>query len=126
MADETQVQGQAAVAEAPKGPKQVELTISGLLEDLKNGISRAEMATKYGVTKAAIAEAFKHPKLKGHRVIREGARKKGTGKKFQIVLKDDTEVVTTSENGQEGSAPKAEASQSQEVAQPQAEQSANW
>lgn len=107
-------QDQAVVAAPAAGPKVIKMTISSLLQDLKDGTSREDMATKYGVTKAAITEAFKHPKLKGKRVIHEGVRKTGSRKKFIIELEDDTEG--TEEGGSE-----AQTTEPQTEAQPEAQ-----
>ena len=57
------------------------ITVSSVLGDLNNGMDRAAIATKYGLSAAEVAEVFKHPKLKGLR-----ARRKLT----RISIVDDT------------------------------------
>lgn len=62
-----------------KRKETIELTISGLMEDLKNGITRCKddlgydatrgsIEEKYGLTKAEVKEIFKEPKLVGLKV----------------------------------------------------------
>lgn len=57
----------------------IKLTISGLIEDLRNGITRCEgdvnyskergsIQEKYGLTKAEVKDIFKNPKLAGIKV----------------------------------------------------------
>ena len=43
------------------------ITVSMIDEDLNNGITKPEMAIKYGIKLWEIAEMFKHPLLKGRR-----------------------------------------------------------
>ena len=62
------------------------ITVSSVLGDLNNGMDRAAIATKYGLSAAEVAEVFKHPKLKGLR-----ARRKVT----RISIVDDTENPVT-------------------------------
>jgi hypothetical protein len=57
------------------------ITVSSVLGDLNNGMDRAAIATKYGLSAAEVTEVFKHPKLKGLR-----ARRKIT----RISIVDDT------------------------------------
>lgn len=57
------------------------ITVSSVLGDLNNGMDRAAIATKYGLSAAEVTEVFKHPKLKGLR-----ARRKVT----RISIVDDT------------------------------------
>jgi hypothetical protein len=61
------------------------LTVSGILTDLNNGLDRAAIQTKYGLTTAEVSEIFKHPKLKGQRAKRKILR-------FSLV--DDTDGNT--------------------------------
>lgn len=59
-----------AVSLTKQPTKIVELTIAGLQEDLKNGITRKAQAKKYGVPLTAINRAYKNqPLLKGKRVF---------------------------------------------------------
>jgi len=46
-------------------PKKI--TVTMILEDLGNGITKKGMCTKYNVKKWEMDEVFKHPKLKGKR-----------------------------------------------------------
>ena len=39
--------------------------VSQLLEDLNNGLTREEIAEKYGLSKSDVKKIFTHPKLKG-------------------------------------------------------------
>jgi len=65
------------------------LTISGILNDLDNGLDREKIGEKYGLEKWEITELFKHPKLKN--------RKAKKVKKVSFILEDDT---NTEENVQ--------------------------
>ena len=57
--------------EAGKTPAQI--TVSMIDQDLKDGISKPEMATKYGIKPWEVDEMFKHPFLKGRRPSRKKA-----------------------------------------------------
>ncbi len=46
------------------------LSVSGLLKDLQNGLTRDDIAEKYDITKAEVREHFKHPKLKNRKTIK--------------------------------------------------------
>jgi hypothetical protein len=63
----------------------IKLTVSGIINDLTNGLDREKIATKYGLTKQEVNEVFKHPKLQGLRVKRKAA--------VRFVLEDDTMVA---------------------------------
>lgn len=63
----------------------IKLTVSGIINDLNNGLDREKIATKYGLTKQEVNEVFKHPKLQGLRVKRKPA--------VRFVLEDDTMVT---------------------------------
>lgn len=69
----------------------IKLTVSGIINDLNNGLDREKIATKYGLTKQEVNEVFKHPKLQGRRVKRKPA--------VRFVLEDDT-VSTVNSQGQ--------------------------
>jgi len=58
------------------------LTVSQLLNDLENGIDRAGIRKKYGLTTAELKMVFAHPKLQGVRVKKH--------KLMRIKLIDDT------------------------------------
>ncbi len=68
----------------------IKLTVSGIINDLTNGLDREKIATKYGLTKQEVNEVFKHPKLQGRRVKRKPA--------VRFVLEDDT-VSTVNSQG---------------------------
>ncbi len=67
----------------------IKLTVSGIINDLNNGLDREKIATKYGLTKQEVNEVFKHPKLQGLRVKRKPA--------VRFVLEDDTAVPNNTE-----------------------------
>jgi hypothetical protein len=69
-----------------EGP--ITLTVTGIINDLNEGIDRDGIATKYGLTKAEVTELFKHPKLTGLR-----ARKKIP---VRFTLVDDTVISASS------------------------------
>ena len=52
-----------------KTPEQI--TVSMIDQDLKDGISKPEMAIKYGIKPWEVDEMFKHPLLKGRRPARK-------------------------------------------------------
>ena len=64
-----------------------EITFSMIDQDLKDGISKPEMAIKYGIKPWEVDEMFKHPFLKGRRP----SRKKTLSFKFV----DDTEPLNS-------------------------------
>jgi hypothetical protein len=45
----------------------VKLTVSGILTDLDNGLTRTEIGEKYGLDKTQVGKLFDHPKLKGRK-----------------------------------------------------------
>lgn len=66
------------------------LSISNILEDLKNGLKRTDIAEKYGITKSELSRHFQHPKLKGKKTITKPVN--------EFVLIDDTEDSVETEN----------------------------
>ena len=72
---------EATVAQEVATQPTTVITVSSVLGDLNNGMDRAAIAKKYGLSAAEVAEVFKHPKLKGLR-----ARRKIT----RISIVDDT------------------------------------
>ena len=72
-----------------EGP--ITLTVTGIINDLNEGIDRDGIATKYGLTKAEVTELFKHPKLTGLR-----ARKKIP---VRFTLVDDTVITASAVTG---------------------------
>jgi len=82
------------MSEERTGP--VTISLSGVLADLENGITRKEgdkgynpelgsIQEKYSITKSDVDELFKHPALKGKKVK--------TPKKVSFVIVDDREVA---------------------------------
>ena len=69
------------VTEAP-APK-VQLTISMILQHLKDGMTRDQIGEKYGLNKAQVKILFRHPKLKFKKTI--------LPKDLPFELTDDTE-----------------------------------
>jgi hypothetical protein len=53
------------------GETPAEITVSMIDQDLKDGISKPEMAIKYGIKPWEVDEMFKHPTLKGRRPSRK-------------------------------------------------------
>lgn len=51
--------------EGAAAPQQAQLTVSGILADLDNGLTRPMIQTKYKLSGKDLTELFKHPKLKG-------------------------------------------------------------
>ena len=49
------------------------ITVSMIDQDLKDGVSKSEMAVKYGIKPWEVDEMFKHPFLKGRRPSRKKA-----------------------------------------------------
>ena len=71
------------VQETQSNPTPAVITVSGVINDLDNGIDRDGIATKYGLTKAEVKIMFQHPALKGKRV------KKNKIKELRFKLVDD-------------------------------------
>ena len=55
------------------GETPAQITVSMIDQDLKNGISKSEMAIKYNIKPWEVDEMFKHPFLKGRRPSRKKA-----------------------------------------------------
>ena len=55
------------------GKTPAQITVSMIDQDLKDGISKAEMSVKYGIKPWEVDEMFKHPFLKGRRPSRKKA-----------------------------------------------------
>jgi hypothetical protein len=64
------------------------ITVSMIDQDLKDGISKPEMAIKYGIKPWEVDEMFKHPLLKGRRPSRKKALS------FTFVDDTDTPEIT--------------------------------
>ena len=71
--------------EAGETPAQI--TVSMIDQDLKDGISKPEMAIKYGIKPWEVDEMFKHPFLKGRRPSRK--------KTLSFTFVDDTEPLNS-------------------------------
>ena len=91
MSIEANIQQTPTVANNATTEGPITLTVTGIINDLNDGIDRDGIATKYGLTKAEVTELFKHPKLAGLR-----ARKKIA---VRFTLVDDT-VISASEVAQ--------------------------
>lgn len=52
-------------AAAATSPRQVQLTVSGVQNDLKNGLSRPMIQAKYALSGKDLKDLFSHPSLKG-------------------------------------------------------------
>ena len=74
--------------ETQSNPTPAVITVSGVINDLDNGIDRDGIATKYGLTKAEVKIMFQHPALKGKRV------KKNKVKELRFKLVDDVTPQT--------------------------------
>jgi len=85
--DQQQDPATSTVETTPDG--KVKLTVTGILEDLDNGLDNKAMAAKYGLTVGDIVEVRKHPKLKNKR------RKTQRKKTIKFVLEDDTTETET-------------------------------
>ena len=55
------------------GETPAQITVSMIDQDLKDGVSKSEMAVKYGIKPWEVDEMFKHPFLKGRRPSRKKA-----------------------------------------------------
>ena len=66
--------------------EKVQLTVSGIQEDLNSGLTRAQIQEKYGLTNRDLKSVFTHPKLKGLK----------TKPAPQFELTDDTEDTVES------------------------------
>ena len=71
------------------GETPAEITVSMIDQDLQDGISKPEMAIKYGIKPWEIDEIFKHPFLKGRRPSRK--------KTLSFTFVDDTIKDTVEE-----------------------------
>ena len=91
MSIEANIQQTPTVANSATTEGPITLTVTGIINDLNDGIDRDGIATKYGLTKAEVTELFKHPKLAGLR-----ARKKIP---VRFTLVDDTIISAPVVNG---------------------------
>jgi hypothetical protein len=85
---QSNVEPQVEVVENTQERKVV--TISGVLEDLENGLGRPLIAKKYGLNAEEMKILFQNPNLKGK-------RPKRATKKITFVLVDDVTPETTEE-----------------------------
>jgi hypothetical protein len=69
------------------------ITVSMIDQDLKDGISKSEMAIKYGIKPWEVDEMFKHPFLKGRRPSRKKA--------LSFVFEDDTDEALMKKSTEE-------------------------
>ena len=77
--------------EAGRTPEKI--TVSMIDQDLKDGISKPEMAIKYGIKPWEVDEMFKHPFLKGRRPSRKKA--------LSFVFEDDTDEALMKKSTEE-------------------------
>lgn len=85
---QSNVEPQVEVVENTQERKVV--TISGVLEDLENGLGRPLIAKKYGLNAEEMKVLFQNPNLKGK-------RPKRATKKITFVLVDDVTPETTTD-----------------------------
>ncbi len=64
------------------GETPAKITVSMIDQDLKDGVSKSDMAVKYGIKPWEVDEMFKHPFLKGRRPSRKKA--------LSFIFEDDT------------------------------------
>ena len=76
-----------------------EISVSMIDQDLKDGISKPEMAIKYGIKPWEVDEMFKHPDLKGRRP----SRKKTLSFKFVDDTSETNEYVGSENEKQDKS-----------------------
>jgi hypothetical protein len=70
--------------------EKIQITISSVLNDLANSMSREEIRDKYALTNAQLKQLFQHPKLKGRKT-------KQVNVLFEIVDDVTPEVVEVAE-----------------------------
>ena len=75
------------------GKTPAQITVSMIDQDLKDGISKSEMAVKYGIKPWEVDEMFKHPFLKGRRPSRK--------KSLSFTFEDDTDEALMKKSSQE-------------------------
>ena len=75
------------------GETPAKISVSMIDQDLKDGISKSEMAIKYGIKPWEVDEMFKHPFLKGRRPSRK--------KSLSFVFEDDTDEALMKKSTQE-------------------------
>lgn len=68
--------------------EKIQITISSVLNDLANSMSREEIRDKYSLTNAQLKQVFSHPQLKGRKT-------KQVNVLFELV--DDVTKVETTE-----------------------------
>jgi hypothetical protein len=61
------------------------ISISAILNDLDNGLTRIKIGEKYSITPAEVKVLFEHAKLKG--------KKAKKSKALSFIIDDDTETV---------------------------------
>lgn len=88
MSIEANIQQNPTVAQSATTEGPIVLTVTGIINDLNEGIDREGIAQKYNLSKTEVTELFKHPKLAGLR-----ARKKIA---VRFTLVDDTVVTKSS------------------------------
>lgn len=81
---ENTLEGTTVVVQEEK--TKVELTVTGVLADLKEGLDRKAIGAKYGLKGFEVAALFQHPKLKNKKGIKPQV--------LGFVLIDDAPEVT--------------------------------
>lgn len=109
MSQETNVQAQ----------EKQQVSVTAIKTDLINGLSRAEIAAKYGMPKAVLNRMFKHPALAGNRpkkasafVLVDDSGEALDYPKPKAVAKKATEETTEGAEGVEAPATEAGVSES--------------
>lgn len=82
-----------SVEETTSASTPMVITVSGIINDLDNGIDREGIAQKYALTPAEVKVMFQHPALKGKRV----KKNKVASLRFQLVDDTATSQTTPSE-----------------------------
>jgi len=67
-------------------PEKKAITVSQVLQDLKDGLDRDAIGTKYGLKKFEVAKMFQHPKLKNKKTIKP--------REVSFELLDDVEAAS--------------------------------
>ena len=92
---------------AATAPRQVQLTVSGVQNDLKNGLTRPMIQAKYNLSGKDLKDLFSHPSLKGLKT------KSAPG----FILIDDTVGAIENQVTLEQAIETAEAEQQEQVTQ---------
>lgn len=72
--------------------EKVTISVSGIIEDLENGVTRIGLAKKYNISPREVKSMFENPKLKGRKV------KKTFVPSFELIDDTDDEGNKIEEN----------------------------